>query len=689
MRNPLRLFTDHLYYVSKGLLFLCALIIILLFFPREGKFKYEYVKGKPWLHEDLIAPFDFSVLKTDEEYELQKERLLAKSRLYFTYQPEVTANQRVIVAQALIDFLMMSPSDTLSGKPIAEVYRKAIQIADTIFRHGIIQMVPELIALPSGQSIMIVKGNIATEAYPEHFFTVQSADAYIVKHLSGIDSAYRRKVRQALEMGLAHNIRFDKELTEKSQRQLLANLSRVKGLIQQGEKVISKGEVVDEEKFQVLESLRIETEKRLGTGHARFAVFIGQLILVSLAMLVLGLFLYFFRPHIFADNHQVGLILLIIISMVGLTSLVLSNKPLLLYAIPVCMVPLIARIFFDTRVALYVHIITIILIGFLVPNSFEFIFLQLISGLITIFSVANFHKQQQFVITAIYVFLAYSAVYFGLYLIQKGHFSGLKSFNFALFGGASALLLLSYPVVYVLEKAFGMLTDITLLEISDVNYKPLKELSSRAPGTFHHSIQVANLAEEVIHQIGGNPLLVRAGALYHDIGKMDMPMYFIENQYTGFNPHEELSPEESAEIILNHVRNGIEKARKYRLPEQIIDFIRTHHGTRRVEYFYRISQQMELESEVNEQAFTYPGPVPFSKETCVLMMADSVEAASRSLHQTDETHIETLVEQLIDSMMKAHQFDNSNITLKDISQAKKIFKQRLLHIYHLRIEYPT
>ena len=689
MKNPFRFFTDNLYYVSKSLLFLSATIIILLLFPREGKFKYEYVKGKPWLHEDLIAPFDFSVMKTEKEYEAQKERLLTKSRLYFTYQPEITTNKRAMVSQALMDFLGLSPGDTLSDKPSAEVYRKLIQIADTIYRRGIIQIVPELTSLPEGQPIMIVKGNIAQEVYPDQFFTIQSADDYIITHLNDIDAVYRQKARQSLEMGLAHNITYNKELTEKTQQQLLANLSKVKGLVQRGQKVISKGEVIDEEKFQILESLRIETEKRLGTGQARLAVFIGQIILVSLAMLVLGLFLYFFRPNIFVDNRQVGLILLIIISMVGLTSLVLSNQTMLLYVIPVCMVPLITRIFFDTRVALYVHIITIILIGFLVPNSFEFIFLQLISGLITIFTVANFHRRQQFVITAAYVFLAYSAVYFGLHLIQEGNFSGLKAFNFILFGGASALLLLAYPVVYILEKLFGMVTDITLLEISDVNYKPLKELSSLAPGTFHHSIQVANLAEEVIHQIGGNPLLVRAGGLYHDIGKMETPMYFIENQYTGFNPHEELSPAESAEIILNHVRNGIEKAHKYKLPEQVIDFIRTHHGTRRVEYFYRISKQTELQSDINEQAFTYPGPIPYSKETCVLMMADSVEAASRSLRQTDEIHIEALVENLIDSMMNAHQFDNANITLKDITLAKKIFKQRLLHLHHLRIEYPT
>jgi putative nucleotidyltransferase with HDIG domain len=349
---------------------------------------------------------------------------------------------------------------------------------------------------------------------------------------------------------------------------------------------------------------------------------------------------------------------------------------------------MIIRVFFDTRLALYVYIITIINIGFLVPNSFQFVFMQLISGIITIFTIVNLQKRSQFIFSSFIIFLSYSAIYTGLTLIQEGNISAIKPMNYAMFAGSALLLLFAYPIIFILEKIFGLVTDVTLMELSDSNSPLLRELSMKAPGTFQHSLQVANLSEECIFAIGGDALLTRTGALYHDIGKMDQPMFFIENQVTGVNPHDEVTYEESASIIINHVIKGIEKARKNKLPDQIIDFIRTHHGTRKVEYFYVMEKKDNPDETVDVKRFTYPGPIPFSKETSVVMMADSVEAASRSLKVIDEQTINDLVENIINKQVETGQFINSNITLRDIARTKKILKKKLMNIYHIRIEYP-
>jgi len=352
------------------------------------------------------------------------------------------------------------------------------------------------------------------------------------------------------------------------------------------------------------------------------------------------------------------------------------------------MVPILISAFFDTRIALYVHLITIIILGFLVPNSFEFIFLQFSAGVIAILNVTNLQRRGQFFIASVWIFVTYSILYFGFTLISEGTVTEIDPVMFAMFGGSAVLTLFSYPLIYIFEKIFGFITDVTLVELSNTNSKLLRELNLKAPGTFQHSLQVANLAEDAIFAIGGNALLVRTGALYHDIGKMDMPMYFVENQASGVNPHDDLTNEESAKIIIGHVIKGIEKAKKHKLPEQIIDFIRTHHGSRRVEYFYTMQMNDNPDEDIDETEFTYPGPIPFSRETAVVMMADAVEAASRSLGAPDAERISALVDKIIDRQMETGQFVNADITMRDITKIRKLLKKKLMTIYHVRIEYP-
>jgi cyclic-di-AMP phosphodiesterase PgpH len=374
--------------------------------------------------------------------------------------------------------------------------------------------------------------------------------------------------------------------------------------------------------------------------------------------------------------------------MVSFTTFIMNIKVSYIMAVPICLVPIIVRTFYDTRLALFVHIITIIVLGFLVPNSFEFLFMQLITGIITIITVVRLHHRSQFFFTSLMIMLSYSVIYVGMTLMQEGSIAQVSRVSFLMFGISALLTLFSYPLIYLFERMFGMITDVSLIELSDTNSKLLRELAITTPGTFQHSLIVSNIAEEAARAIGANSLLARTGALYHDIGKMDMPMYYIENQTGGINPHDDLSYEESARIITGHVIRGIEKARLNKIPEAIIDFIRTHHGTRYTQYFYNKFKEENGDEPFDETPFRYRAPIPFSKETSILMMADSIEAASRSLKSPSEQDVSDLVEKLIDSQMEGKQFRNSLLTLKDISTIKKIIKKKLLSIYHIRIEYP-
>jgi len=348
----------------------------------------------------------------------------------------------------------------------------------------------------------------------------------------------------------------------------------------------------------------------------------------------------------------------------------------------------VIRAFFDTRVALFTHVITILILGSVAPNSFEFVYMQIIAGMVALFSIVNLSNRSQLFIATAFIFIAYLVCYIGQSIIHEGSVIRVEWSNTAWLFANAVLTLFAYPIIYIYEKIFGEISDVKLIELSDVNTPLLRELSLKAPGTFQHSMQVANLAEAAMYRIGGNTLLVRVGAMYHDIGKMDMPMYFIENQTTQVNPHDELTFDESARIIISHVIKGIEKAKKHNVPDLIIDFIRTHHGTTMVQYFYQSFLKNYPEKILHEEDFQYPGPIPFSRETAILMMADSVEAASRSLPNPDEESIDELVESVIDRQIAQQQFINCDITFRDITVIKKLFKKMLMSIYHVRIEYP-
>lgn len=671
----------------KVLLLLLGITTIIYIFPKQGKFKYEFqnLKGKPWFHEDLIAPFDFAIKKTPEELANEKAEIIRNSKPYFKYNFNVVNERK---SQLFKDF-SEKWSDKKNNKTKEKTQALAKRIIDSVYSKGIIEQSDIIENKPPDFSIYVLYNNVAEERELGDFYSINSAYEYVQEQLKlNANSTNVQFILPLLENAIAHSVSYDKATAEKVLKQALESISPSRDIILKDQSIISKGEIIDAEKYQLLQSLKWEYEQQSGgTGNYLF-ILLGQILIVTLCLTILVIFLAVFRNDIFLDNTKILFILILIILQVLMTRLAVDTPSFSIYVLPFCILPVIIRVFYDTRVALFVHLVTILIIAFMAPNRFEFAFVELVSGMIAIFSMVNLHNRSQIFISAALIFLTYGIAYIGITIIQEGGVDVLTWYDFAWFGVSATLTLFSYPLIFIFEKMFGFISDVSLLELSDTNSKLLRELASRAPGTFQHSLQVANLAEEAIHSIGGNALMVRTGALYHDIGKMEMPMYFIENQAIGINPHEDLNYDESASVIIGHVLKGVEIAKKHNLPEQIIDFIRTHHGTTITMYFYRSFQNEFPEEHIDIEKFRYPGPIPFSKETAVLMMADSVEASSRSLKKYDAESIDNLVESIINKQIEQQQFINSDITFKDINTLKKIFKKKLMNVYHLRVEYP-
>ncbi|MEI6488113.1 MAG: HDIG domain-containing metalloprotein [Bacteroidota bacterium] len=670
----------------RALLFVIAIAVVVGIFPKQGKFRYEFqnLKGKPWFHEDLIAPFDFAIKKTAEELANEKAGILKNFKPYF----KVDTKMLKVKKEELMS-LMEQKWDERKGKVAKQRTIEVINdVLDTIYTKGIIEPADVIENRPIDYSINVLNENVAVERDLVDFFTLNGAYTYAQKRLNAVTNIDAKFASGVLEKLIDHSILYDKATSDKIQKQAIEEISPSRDIILKDQAIVSKGELVDLKKYQILQSLKSEYDgQSVGTG-SYLLILIGQLLIVSLCLSVLIAFLAFFRKDIFQDNTKITLILLLMVLQVSMANLGINYQSFSIYILPFCVLPIIIRSFFDTRVALFVHLVTVLIIAFMAPNRFEFAFIELLGGMVAIFSIVNMRNRSQIFISSVIIFLTYCVAFTGITIIQEGGVDVLTWFDYAWFGVSATLTLFSYPLIFIFEKIFGLTSDVSLLELSDTNGKLLRELAYRAPGTFQHSLQVANLAEDAIFNIGGNALLVRTGALYHDIGKMEMPMYFIENQSNGINPHDEMSFDESATIIIGHVIKGIEIAKKHKLPEQIIDFIRTHHGTTLTSYFYRSFQKAFPNEEIDEAKFHYPGPIPFSKETAVLMMADSVEAASRSLKKYDAETIDNLVERIISFQISQNQFVNADVTFRDINTIKKIFKKKLMNVYHVRVEYP-
>ena len=487
---------------------------------------------------------------------------------------------------------------------------------------------------------------------------------------------------------LRSNLLLNKDLSQKAKDELLVNISNSSGLVQVGERIVDRGEIVRDYTFKELDSFKKEYERKVGSPEKRVALLTGQTILILLLLGSLLLFLYLYRKDIYDESKSIVFIYLNILFFVLSASLLHKMPHWAIYILPYAIVPITLRTFFDSRTAIFVNLITVILISFFASNSFVFVLLQLTAGIAGAFSLKTLYKRDQLVKASGVVFLVYSILYVSIHLIQEGEIQNINFYFFAYFAGNSLLLLFAYPLIYFEEKAFGYLSDVSLMELSDTNNDLLRKLSESAPGTFQHSIMVSNLAQEAALRTGANPLLARTGALYHDIGKIANPVFFTENQTAGQSPHDKMGEKESASVIIDHVDGGVKLAYKYNLPEPIIDFIRTHHGLSKTKYFYIKYKEKHPDEEVDETAFSYPGPNPFSKEMAIMMMADAVEASSRSLKSYTDQSINDHVEKIIESQIKDDFFRSAPITFRDIEIIKECFKEKLKNIYHTRIEYP-
>jgi putative nucleotidyltransferase with HDIG domain len=659
------------------LLCFCTALTVYVF-PNNNRFKYDYNQGEPWDYETLYAPFSFPIEK--DEQSLTKERQSVSDLAPRFFKVDESIEEKVYK-----DWLSQMNSrykDSIISVEYQRVNSQVKDIISQIYEVGYLELPLEL---EKGHPVLIEYNN---EVVPATYGSIYKPSYLGDIKLEAIESdrfSSKELLSELIEL-IRPNLTYDRNLTNLTIEEEVGKILTTRGLVSEGARIIAQGEIVEGEKLQVLNTLNNTYKSQTWTDSQYNWKLSGYIILVGMAFTMLLLFLWRYRKSIFENFRKLFFIFFNILVVIVLTAVVVNIDVQYIYVVPVCILPLILKAFFDARLGLFAHVIAILILSFIVPNSDEYLFLQMMSGIVTILSNSEIYKRANLFLTVAQIIGIYFLSYFAFYAINQGGVTGWEWSRLGYFVLCGLAMLFVWPLIYIFEKIFGLVSDVSLLELSDTNSKLLKELSNKAPGTFHHSLNVANIAETVASEIGANAMLVRVGALYHDIGKMSNPTYFTENQGSGINPHNDLDPEDSARIIIDHTLNGIEIARKYNLPDRIIDFIRTHHGDSLVYYFY--SKAKEDNPEVSKANYSYPGPKPFSQETAILMIADSVEAASKSIKNPTSVKIDTLVDKIIDGQVDSGQFLNANITFKQIETVKAVIKKKLASIYHLRIEYP-
>jgi putative nucleotidyltransferase with HDIG domain len=672
----------HRYYeFAKYLMFVLAMVLVYWQLPRVGKFRYEFQLYKPWQHESLYAPFDFPIYKDAEMLKVESEEALKSVRPVFNYDLEATKQARIKLEEAF-----EAQWKSLEGKK--EVNKAALmEMFDKIQIRGVVAHDKALDNLSSSTLISLVKNKTVTAVNYGSLYTMSTAreavEEWTRKGQSGVDC---HRLSSLLLNALHPNVIYDASMTKMEQDKALSKISLTYGMVQKDELIIAEGEIVDDNDFAVLNSLQRESTTGAFARSDSRVVEISQFFLVLLMFTMVALYLKaLHNKDVFHELRKINLVLLLMVVMIIPSYWIMKLHPSFILMMPVVMLTMIMVTFFTPGLTFTIQVISVLLISMAVPNPFQYIFMQLVASMIVIFILSHHRSRRHYFISSLLLFVAYFVVYLLFTLLSSADINwnvvGMLALN-ALF------TMLSLPLIFLFEKMFGMTTSLTLMELNNTNTPLLRQLAATAPGTFQHSIQVANLCDEVLYAIGGDALLARTGALYHDIGKMKNPMYFTENQHGGYNSHNDISNVESAQIIISHVLDGIKLAQKERLPEQIIEFIRTHHGTRRTEYFYIMEKREHPDEEVDPADFTYHGPVPFSKETAVLMICDSVEAASRSLKEPNEDSISKLVDSIIQKQVDDGQFHNVDLTMRDFTTIKKVLKKKLMSIYHVRIAYP-
>ena len=670
----------HSYYVvAKVIAFLVAIVLVCWQMPRTGKFKYEYQLSKPWQHETLYAPFDFPIYKDDETLNAETEAIAAKVKPIFVFNDEEMTAARNALFNAF--------EARWSGNSDKEYNLDELFILyDSIEDQGIVAYDNATSNLAPETEVSVIRNKVMRTVRYGDFYTMNEATEAVAKALENIEKPIDTKLLSELLNGaLRQNVFYNAEITKLEKEKAVSAISLTYGMVQKDEIIVSEGEIISPHTFDILNSLQHEYTSRSMSSDESLRVLLSQLFLVALIFALMGLYGNKLHKKVFSELKNIVLLLTLMLIVIIPSYVLVKFEPGLVYLMPVCLLAIMVSSFFNLRLAFSTQVFAVMLISLVVPNPFQFIFMQLVATVLTVFSMSNQRAHHRFIQTALFVFVGYLLVYAAFTFLSTSEIDWWNVFLLVL---NALFTLLAQPLILMLERIFGVPTSLSLLELSNTNSPLLRQLAATAPGTFQHSIQVANLCEEVLFEIGGDSQLARTGALYHDIGKTKNPMYFTENQHGAYSPHNGLSNKESAEIIISHVTDGIELAHKAHVPERIIDFIRTHHGTRRTDYFFINEQKAHPDEVIDPAPFTYHGPAPFSRETAVLMMADSIEAASHSLKEPDEKKISDLVDNIINKQMEAGQFLNTDLTLRDIETCRKVLKKKLMSIYHVRIAYP-
>mgnify|MGYP000535199354 FL=1 len=666
--------------IYKSLIFIATVSVIVYFLPNEGKFNYQFDINKPWKYGLLQASFDFPIYKNDLQVQKEQDSILADYQPYFQIDKEAEKN----VLSKLREDYNKTLRHSLPGTDYVRYIERTLK---ALYEDGIIagndlkRMEEDSII-----AIRLVDKNVATSRFIDQLYTVKEAYEYL---LNADTAHYKKKILQQCNLNdyITPNLVYDEEKSEAAQKDLLSNISWANGFVLNGQKIIDRGEIVDEQTYNILESLRKEWEKRSDSVQEKRLTLAGQILYVGIFLFCFMAYLELFRADYYERKGTLTLLFALIVFFPVLSSIMVEQNLSSIYVVPFAMIPIIVRVFLDSRTAFMAHVTIILLCSITLRFPHEFILLQVVAGMVAIYSLRELSQRSQLLRTALVVFISYALLYFAFELIHEDDLTKLNTRMYIYFMINGILLLFAYPLLFLLEKIFGFTSDVTLVELSNINNSLLREMSEVAPGTFQHSLQMANLATAAANKIGGKSQLVRTGALYHDIGKMVNPAFFTENQ-SGVNPHKSLSYEQSAQVIISHITDGLKLAEKHNLPKVIKDFISTHHGRGLTKYFYISYKNEHPDEEVDQEKFRYPGPNPFTKEQAVLMMADSVEAASRSLPEYTEESISTLVDKIIDTQVSEGYFKECPITFKDIATVKALFKEKLKTMYHTRISYP-
>ncbi len=670
-----------------AIVFITAAVLLYFILPGEQRFKYEYQKGFPWNHENLLAPFDFAILKTSSEIEKEREKQLKNLSPYFALDTTMTAKMTSLLNRDLEPF-----ADSMQ-QVNPEIVPGIVSVLKKVYQAGILLNSAETYPELAGKNELKKRaGNITSRIRTEAVYSEKSAYNVLNNKIHELADKNPEVAdflhRLQPEKYIAANLAYDKTITKREEDEISRSISATRGMVQSGERIILSGEIVNDEKFQILESLKSSYESEQTEGLNRYTGIVGKSVLIAVFMVLLFTFLYINRKDILTQFSKLSFLLLFMLAMIFLTIVINSFPDLHIYLVPFAIFPIIIHTFFDSRTAVFTLVITTLLIGFYAPSNYEFVLLQTTAGMVAVFSLNKMYRRGHLVWAAVWVLITCLLVFTALEWIYEGSFLAVNYKMFKWFLLSSLLILLVYPLVFVFEKIFGFVSDVTLIELSDTNQPVLRKLAEEAPGTFQHSMQIANLGEEIILKIGGNPFLIRAGALYHDIGKIAKPGFFIENQAMGINPHDKMDYLKSAEVIIDHVKNGVSLAKKHNVPEAIIEFIATHHGTTKAQYFYLKHKEENPGQEIDEQLFAYPGPLPRTKEAAVVMIVDGIEAASRSLKEKTHDNLKELINNMVDQKIRDKQLDESDLTFRDIKIIKETLLSKLLNIYHVRIEYP-